>query len=190
MFTKPIAEGAAIVGQPCWYGNIIVEVLKVHNDAEPPYHTILMPNGTEINTVREKLTLASAAEIAQWDTIGKQLNSHLGPSSAEIAQRDAIGKQLRPFGAVKETKAKMMKMMKAKPKPKANFQSYEAQLKAEVMKPKPKDEYDEGVKGIPATQIECNDCGHTGTLEGGEFYDDLGIKCQNCYSVDTKASLD
>jgi hypothetical protein len=113
MFTKAIAEGAAIVGQPCWYGNIIVEVLKVHNDAEPPYHTILMPNGTDSVPCFEKLTLASAAEIAQWDAIGKQLNSHWGPSSAEIAQR---GKQLRPGGAVKETpnpKAKMPKCEEA-----------------------------------------------------------------------------
>jgi hypothetical protein len=79
------------------------------------------------------------------------------------------------------------KMMKVKPKPKA---------KAEVMKPRPKDEYDEGLKGIPgmivykgfpgpAMQIVCNDCGHTGTLEGDEFRDDLGIECQNCYSIDT-----
>ena len=39
-------------------------------------------------------------------------------------------------------------------------------------------------------QIQCMDCGNQGTLEGGEFDEDLGIVCRSCHSVDVYVQLD
>ena len=39
-------------------------------------------------------------------------------------------------------------------------------------------------------QIQCMDCENQGTLEGGEFDEDLGIVCQSCYSDDVYVPLD
>lgn len=39
-------------------------------------------------------------------------------------------------------------------------------------------------------QIRCRDCKNQGTLEGGEFDEDLGIVCWDCGSIDVHMQLD
>ena len=53
----------------------------------------------------------------------------------------------------------------------------------------PQDEIiDDSGEALPV-QFQCKDCGHKGMIEGGEFVEDLGIECQNCYSNDVRLSL-
>ena len=60
----PRFEDALAVGTRCWYpssqdgSRLLVEVLKVYYDDPPPYYSIRMPNGSERDTVREKLVVA------------------------------------------------------------------------------------------------------------------------------------
>ena len=39
-------------------------------------------------------------------------------------------------------------------------------------------------------QIQCMDCENQGTLDGGDFYEDLGIVCWKCFSADVYVQLD
>jgi hypothetical protein len=71
MFAAPAAadEDDLASGTKCWYTfagdgvTSLVTVLKVYRDDPPPYYTILMPNGVERNTVREKLRVATQEEV-------------------------------------------------------------------------------------------------------------------------------
>jgi len=53
-------------GTRCWYEvdgeRVLVTVIRVTVDDPPPYYSISMPNDSERNTVRSKLTLADCAE--------------------------------------------------------------------------------------------------------------------------------
>ena len=44
-------------------------------------------------------------------------------------------------------------------------------------------------ESVLSVQMQCKDCGHKGTLEGGDYANHLGIECQNCYSSDVHMSL-